>query len=186
MRELTADLFISLDGFASGVNQPAFFGYFGPELGKWVHDHLDQPQTILMGRVTYQALAGISTSANDDANVRMSSLPKFVFSSTLKEPLAWKNTRVLKGDVAEEIATLKKQSGDPLRSFGSITLVRRMMQLGLVDRLRLMVFPLTLGDAGREPIYAGYPETGLELIQTKVLDSRLVLLEYRPVRGRAT
>jgi dihydrofolate reductase len=186
MRELTADLFISLDGFASGVNQPPFFGYFGSELGKWVRDHLNQPQIIIMGRVTYQTLAGISASARDDANLRMSSLPKLVFSSTLEEPLVWKNTRVAKGDLAEEIATLKKESGDPLRSFGSITLVRRMMQLGLVDRLRLMVFPLTLGDAGREPIYAGYPQTGLELIQTKVLDSRLVLLEYRPVRGGAT
>jgi dihydrofolate reductase len=185
MRELTADLFISLDGFASGVNQPAFFGYFGPELGKWVRDHLNEPQIIIMGRVTYQALAGPSASANHEASLRMSSLPKLVFSSTLEEPLVWKNTRVVKGDLAEEITTLKEESGDPLRSFGSITLVKRMMQLGLVDRLRLMVFPLTLGDTGRGPIFAGYPQTGLELIQTKVLDSRLVLLEYRPVRGKA-
>lgn len=181
MRELTADLFISLDGFASGVNQPPFFGYFGPELGKWVRDHLNQPQIIVMGRVTYQALAG-SASFNDETSLRMTSLPKLVVSSTLEEPVAWKNTRVVKGDLAEEIAALKKENGDPLRSFGSITLVKRMMQLGLVDRLRLMVFPLTLGDTGREPIYAGYPQTGLELIHTEVLDSRLVLLEYRPVR----
>jgi dihydrofolate reductase len=185
MRDLTADLFISLDGFASGVNQPPFFGYFGPELGKWVRDHLNQPQTIIMGRVTYQALAG-SASSNDETSLRMSSLPKLVFSGTLEEPLAWKNTRVVNGDLAEKIAALKKESGDPLRSFGSVTLVRHMMQLGLVDRLRLMVFPLTLGDAGREPISAGYPQTGLDLIQTKVLDSRIVLLEYRPGRGRAT
>jgi dihydrofolate reductase len=116
----------------------------------------------------------------------MSNLPKLVFSRTLEEPLVWRNTRVVKGDLAEEITTLKKENGDPLRSFGSITLVRRMMQLGLVDRLHLMVFPLTLGEAGREPIYAGYPQTGLELIQTKVLDSRLALLEHRPVRGKTT
>src|SRR5580658_10202231 len=76
MRELTADLFISLDGFASGVNQAAYFGYFGPELGKWVRDHLNEPQIIIMGRVTYQALAGPSASANDEASLRMSSLPK--------------------------------------------------------------------------------------------------------------
>ena len=57
-----------------------------------------------------------------------------------------------------------------------------MMQLGLVDRLRLIVFPVILGVVGREPIYAGYPRTGLELIDTKVLDSRLIILEYRPVR----
>jgi riboflavin biosynthesis pyrimidine reductase len=58
-----------------------------------------------------------------------------------------------------------------------------MMQLGLVDRLRLMIFPLILGDAGREPIYAGHPQAGLELTGTKVLDSRLVMLEYRPAAG---
>jgi len=57
-----------------------------------------------------------------------------------------------------------------------------MMQQGLVDRLRLMVFPLILSSVGREPIYAGYPQAGLELINTKVLDSRVILLEYRPVR----
>ncbi len=183
MRELTADLFISLDGFASGVDQAAYFGCFGPDLGSWVRDHLDQPQLIIMGRVTYVALARVSARDTDEG---MSGLPKLVFSSTLTEPLAWKNTRLLKGAVADEIRALKQQSGDPLRSIGSISLVRSMMQLGLIDRLRLMVFPLILGSAGREPIYAGYPQTDLTLIATKVLDSRLIILEYRPVlRGAA-
>ena len=181
MRELTADLFVSLDGFASGVNQPAYFGYFGQDLGKWVHDNLEQPQVTIMGRVTYAALAQFSVSATDELSVKMSSLPKLVFSSTLKEPLAWKNTRLLKGAVADEIRALKEQSGDPLRSIGSISLVKSMMQLGLVDRLRLMVFPVILGSAGREPVFAGYPQGSLELIDTKVLDSRVVLLEYRRV-----
>jgi dihydrofolate reductase len=182
MRELTADLFISLDGFASGVDQAPYFGYFGHDLGSWVRDHLDQPQLIIMGRATYVALARFSASATDEVSLRMSGLPKLVFSSTLKDPLAWKNTRLLKGAVADEIRALKQQRGDPLRSIGSISLVKSMMQLGLVDRLRLMVFPLILGSAGREPIYAGHSPSGLELIDTKVLDSRLILLEYRPVR----
>jgi dihydrofolate reductase len=181
IRELTADLFISLDGFASGVNQAAYFGYFGQNLGDWVRDHLEQPQVIMMGRATYVALAHFSASATDELSVKMSSLPKLVFSSTLKEPLAWKNTRLLKSAVADEIRALKQQPGDPLRSIGSISLVKSMMQLGLVDRLRLIVFPLILGSAGREPIFAGYPQGSLELIDTKVLDSRLILLEYRPV-----
>lgn len=179
MRELTADLFISLDGFASGVNQPAYFGYYGQNLGDWVHDQLKQPQVIVMGRATYMALAEFSASATDDLSVKMTTLPKLVFSSTLKEPFAWKNTRVVKS--TDEIQTLKQQPGDPLRSIGSISLVKSMMQRGLVDRLRLMVFPLILGSAGREPIFAGYPHGSLELIDTKVLDSRLILLEYRPV-----
>jgi len=185
MRELTADLFISLDGFASGVDQPPYFGYFGQDLGSWVREHLDQPQVIIMGRATYLAIAQFSASATDEVSLRMSELPKLVFSSTLKEPLAWKNSRLLKGAVPDEITALKQQPGDPLRSIGSISLVKSMMQLGLVDRLRLMLFPLTLGCSGREPIYAGYPQTGLELIDMKVLDSRLVLLEYRPTHRTA-
>jgi dihydrofolate reductase len=181
MRQLIADLFISLDGFASGVDQPAYFGYFGKELGSWVRAHLEEPQVIMMGRRTYEALAEFSASATDEASLRMSELPKLVFSAKLEGPLAWKNTRLLRGAVADEVSTLKQSPGDPLRSIGSISLVKNMMQLGLVDRLRLMVFPVILGSAGREPIYDGYSQTRLELIQTKVLDSRLTLLEYRPL-----
>lgn len=182
MRELTADLFISVDGFASGAKEAAFFGYFGKELGSWVSDHLRQPQLLLMGRVTYEALAKFSAHGTDEVSVRMTEFPKVVFSSTLKEPLGWKNSRLVKGSVADELRTLKQLPGDPLRSIGSISLVKSMMQLGLIDRLRLIVFPVILGVVGREPIYAGYPRTGLELIDTKVLDSRLIVLEYRPVR----
>src|SRR4029077_11436352 len=129
MRELTADLFISLDGFASGLDQPPYFGYFG----------------------SYEVLAQLVPSATDEVSIRMNALPKLVFSSTLAEPLAWKNTRLVKRTVADEIGELKQQLGDPLRSIGSVSLVKSMMRLGLVDRLRLMVFPLILGSAGREP-----------------------------------
>jgi dihydrofolate reductase len=179
MRELTADLFISLDGFASGVREPAFFGYFGPDLGKWVNDHLREPQVLIMGRVTYEALSQFSASGTDEASVRMSEFPKVVFSSTLREPLGWKNARIARGPAAEEIRTLKRQPGDPLRSIGSISLLKSLMHAALVDRLRLMVFPVILGDSGREPISAGYQRMGMELMDTRVLDSRLVLLEYR-------
>jgi dihydrofolate reductase len=180
MRELTADLFISLDGFASGVHEAAYFGYFGPDLGDWVRRHLDEPQVILMGRVTYEILAQFSASATDAVSARMSALPKVVCSSTLLEPLAWKNTSLVKGAVADEIKVLKRQEGDPLRFLGSIRLVKRLVKLGLVDRLRLMVFPLILGENGKEPICADHPRLPLELVNTTVLDSRLMLLEYRP------
>jgi dihydrofolate reductase len=180
LRQLTADLFISLDGFASGVNEGPFFGYSGEQLGKWVSDHLQKPQLLIMGRVTYEALAEFAPSASDPMSVRMTELSKLVFSSTLKEPLTWKNARLAKSSLADEIAALKRKPGDPLRSIGSVSLVKSMMQFGLVDRLRLMVFPVILGTAGRQPIYADYSRTALELVDTKVLDSRLILLEYRP------
>lgn len=180
MRELIADLFISLDGFASGTNEAAYFGYFGHDLASWVREQLDEPQVILMGRVTYEALARFAASATDEVSARMRALPKLVFSNTLNEPLAWKNTRLISGDVGDSIAALKQQDGDPLRCIGSIRLVKSFVKLGLIDRLRLMVFPLILGETGKEPIYADYPRVPLELVATKVLDSRLFLLEYHP------
>jgi dihydrofolate reductase len=185
MSELTADLFCSLDGFAAGVDQGPFFGYGGPELDGWIRDHLDQPQVIVMGRVTFEALAGMSATATDPGSVRMTELPKVVVSGTLTEPLAWPNTRVLREDLAGGIRALKQQSAVALRTIGSLTLVRSLLELGLVDVLRLAVFPLVLGEAGREPAFAGYQPAGLELAGTTVLDSRIVVLEYRPALGLA-
>jgi dihydrofolate reductase len=180
MRTLIADLFISLDGCAASTNEQAYFGYLGPQLEAWVHDEGHKPQSVLMGRVTYEMLYGIARSSGvDQATSQMTKLPKLVFSNTLQEPLDWKNTQLLRGDLADAIHKLKSQHGDPIRSFGSITLVKGLMQLGLVDRLRLLVFPLVLGKTGREPIFAGYDRTKLELVGTKTLDGKLVLFEYR-------
>jgi len=108
-----------------------------------VRDRLDEPQLAVMGRVTYEVLAALS-SATDEASTRMNELPKAVFSNTLSEPLAWANTRLLRGDLAERVRALKGQSAAPLRTIGSITLVRSLLHLGLVDRLRITAFPLLL------------------------------------------
>jgi dihydrofolate reductase len=110
----------------------------------------------------------------------MNKLPKLVFSTTLAEPLTWTNARLATRAPTEEIRALKAQPGDPLRTIGSITLVRHLMAVGLVDRLRLVVFPHVLGKAGQEPVFADYPETSLNLASTTVLDSGLVVCEYRP------
>jgi dihydrofolate reductase len=179
VRELTADLFVSMDGFASGVSEPPFFGYFGDDLSVWIKGNLEKPQILIMGRITYAALAQFAIDSTDELNVRMTALPKTVFSRTLHEPLAWKNTRLVKTSMEQEIAGLKEQSGDPLRCIGSISLVRNMIRFQLVDRLRLMIFPVVLGTAGRESVYAEYEKTSFELIGSRILDSRIVLLEYR-------
>lgn len=180
MAELIADLFVSLDGFAAG-GDAAFFGYSGPELLAWVGEAVAQPQVLVMGRVTYEVMAGISAAATDDISRRMNEQPRAVVSGTLREPLTWANTRLLAS--TDELGALKRESRVPLRTIGSLTLVRNLLRLGLADRLRVMTFPLTLGDAGREPAFAGYPRAGLDLISTTVLDSRLVLTEYRPRPG---
>ena len=180
MRELIADLFISVDGFAAGANEEAFFGYDGPDLRAWVETELSRPQVLLMGRNTYVGQAAYAASATDPLSIRMRELPKLVFSTTLREPLPWSNTHIIAGALEQQIWTIKQQPGDTIRSIGSIQLVTGMMKRGLVDRLRLMIFPVILGDTGQEPIYAGLQRTALQLIGTKVLDARLVLLEYGP------
>ena len=182
MRLFTADLFVTLDGFAAAQDAGPFFGYAGPELDRWIRDRLDEPQLIVMGRVTYEALSAMAATATDHRSARMNELAKAVFSNSLREPLAWANTRLVPGDAGDRIRALKQHPGDPLRSIGSLSLVRSMVGLGLVDRLRIMVFPLVLGRSGREPAYAGYPGTALDLVASTVLDSRLTLLEYRPAR----
>ena len=164
----------------SGVNEPPFFGYFGEDLSAWIKDNLEKPQMLIMGRVTYAALAQFAIASTDELNMRMTALPKNVFSRTLHEPLPWRNTRLVQTRAEQEIATLKQQDGAPLRSIGSIGLVKSMIMVQHVDRLRLMIFPVVLGTAGREPIFAGYEKTRLELISSSILDSRVALLEYTP------
>ena len=180
MAELTADLFISLDGYAAGEDVGPFFGYGGPELEAWVGEVLRQPQVVVMGRATYQAMAGISTQATDEISMRMNELPKVVISNSLTEPLDWPNTRLLRGDLADGFAALKRESPAPLRTIGSMSLVSSMIRAGLVDLLRVMIFPIMLGADGREPAFDNFPRAGFELASCTALDSRLVMLEYRP------
>jgi dihydrofolate reductase len=180
-RELIADLFVSLDGFAAGEGQPAYFGYAGPELEEAIQAELSVPQVMVMGRVTYAALARIAAASQDDVNDHMGRLPKVVVSNTLSEPLGWRNTRLLRGDGIEAIRRLKQEPGDSLRTIGSVSLVASLVTHRLVDRLRLTVFPLVLGASGREWLYSGWPDSRFELRESRVLDSRLLRLEYAPV-----
>jgi dihydrofolate reductase len=178
MGELLADLFISLDGFAGGEDFGPYFGYGGPELDAWVQEHLDAPQQVVLGRKTYEALASLS-AGSDSVSTGLTALPKLVVSNTLEEPLAWANSRVLRGDAAEELRRVKDESDIPLRAMGSLSLVKSLLQAGVLDRLRFMVFPLVAGARGREPAFAELTTKHMELVETRVLDGRLVSLEYR-------
>ena len=178
-RELTADLFITLDGYALGEGAPAYFGFFGPDLERWIENQIATPQGLLMGRVTYQAMSAIVASQPVEGADRMNELPKVIFSKTLRGPLAWTSSR-LAADLIGEVHSLKAQAGSPLRTIGSLSIVKTLMRAGLVDRFRLVMFPQILGDTGREPLFSQLPDINLELIDTTVLDDRLVTLEYRP------
>lgn len=180
MRTLTCDLLLTIDGYAAADGAGPFFGYAGPDLDAWVHANLRQPQEVLMGRVTYEAMARVSHGGGDPISARMNELPKLVFSNTLREPLAWQPTRRLSGELRPAIEQLKREAGDPIRTIGSLALVKSLLALRLVDRLRLIVFPIAAGAAGRDPAFAGFPASAFELEESAVLDGRLVSLVYRP------
>jgi dihydrofolate reductase len=123
MRELIADLFTTLDGYAYGEGAPA---YLGPDLERWIDEHLAGPQVLLMGRVTYEVMSAIVRDQPVEGADRMNELPKVVFSGTLQEPLEWNNSRLVKADLVDEVRSLKVQTGDPLRTIGSFSVVKAL------------------------------------------------------------
>ena len=107
-------------------------------------------------------------------------MPKVVFSSTLEAPLSWANTELVDGDAVEAVRDLKRRPRRPLRTLGSLSLCRSLLEAGLVDRFRVVVFPVITGATGQERIFDGYPDVALELVESRTFDGRLQLLEYMP------
>ncbi len=176
---LTIDLFISADGWAGSEDLPGYFGYLGPELEAWIDEESAAPQIALMGRKTYQLLSGLPDEDKDEGHEQMTRRETVVFSRTLST-LAWPTARLCSNDAVEETRRLKHESHLPLRTMGSLSLCRQLMGAGLVDRLRLMTFPLLAGDAGREWAFSNHASADLDLVGHRTLDGRLLLIEYRP------
>jgi dihydrofolate reductase len=172
------DIFLSVDGWAGSDGLPGYFGYLGPELQEWIETESAAPQLVIMGRRTYEALDSLPDAAKDESWHRMTAMEKVVFSRTLTET-KWPNTRI-SDDLIQEIGRLKARSDVPLRTMGSMSLARQLVSAGLVDRLRLMTFPLFAGDAGRQPAFADIGSADLELVDHRSLDGRVLLVEYRP------
>jgi dihydrofolate reductase len=108
----------------------------------------------------------------------MNNLPKIVFSKTLQK-VEWKNTRLVKENIAEEISKMKEQSGKDLVIFGSGSIVSTFMQFGLIDEYRIIVNPVVLGNGKR--LFKGINDKlNLKLLKTKVLGSGIVILYYQP------
>lgn len=183
-RELAVNTFVSLDGFTAGGQDWGIRAQPGPELQAYVLQVLQEPQVIVLGRVTYQDMAGYWPNSDEPQAPAMNRLPKLVFSSTLREPLAWNNSRLVTGDAAARIRELKAQPGDPLYCAGSISLATTLLNHGLVDRLRLVVFPVALGATGSKPLFPrdGQP-VRMDQVAATVLDSKVTVLDYRRATG---
>ena len=181
MPNLMVDFIISLDGYAAAEGWPGFWGLEGPEYLEWVSSGPEYEHTALMGATTYRLMSGFAAQSPDDPGfAEMNALPKVVFSSTLETPLSWANTELVDGDAVEAVRQMKQSSPRPLRTIGSLSLCRSLLTAGLVDRFRVVVFPVITGATGRERIFDGYPDVALDLVETRTFDGRLQLLEYVP------
>jgi dihydrofolate reductase len=107
-------------------------------------------------------------------------MPKHVASRSLKGPLAWK-AALMEGDIAKEIAKLKEQPGRDLLQYGVGELTQMMLQHGLVDELRLIVFPFVFGRGSRA--FENFETTGLKLLDTKTFSTGAIVLRYQPKQG---
>jgi dihydrofolate reductase len=190
MPELMIDFITSLDGYGAADGWPGWWGLEGPEYLAWLGDQPEADYTILMGANTYRLMSGLATDGEPGTD-SLADLSKIVFSSTLTEPLAWPNTRLISQDptharasrvstAIETVRSMKETGTESMRTIGSLMLCRSLLRAGLVDRFRVVVFPVITGSTGRDRIYDAYPDVSLEMVSSRVFDGRLQLLEYVP------
>ena len=189
MSRVVVSEFVSLDGVmedpggAEGYKHGGWTFKFdrGPEGNKFKTDELFAADALLLGRVTYQGFAKAWPSIKDEEGFadKMNSMRKYVVSAKLKDADAtWNNTKVIRGDVRAEIAKLKAQPGGDLLVAGSATLAHTLIEHGLVDEYRLMVFPIILG-SGKRLFQEAKNSAGLTLVDATKAGSGIVMLTYR-------
>jgi len=179
MPELVVDFISSLDGYAAAEGWPGWWGLEGPEYLAWLGDQPEADYLVLMGANTYRLMSGLVAEGEPGTDA-LGRLSKVVFSSTLTEPLSWENTRLVTGDPIEAVRDMKNNGDTSMRTMGSLRLCRTLLEAGLVDRFRVVVFPVITGATGRERIYDGYPDVALDLMESRTFDGRIQLLEYAP------
>jgi dihydrofolate reductase len=179
MPELLIDFITSLDGYAAADGWPGWWGLEGPEYLAWLEEQPEAEYTVLMGATTYRLMSGFA-AGGEPGTEALGRLPKVVFSSTLSEPLSWANSRLVAQDPVEAVREMKDTASKSMRTIGSLALCRTLLKAGLVDRFRVVVFPVVTGSSGRERIYDGYPDVALDMISSRTFDGRIQLLEYVP------
>lgn len=179
MRKLIVSTQASMDSVIENP-QNWVFDYVNDEFFKYASDQLFATDMLIMGRVTYEGFAEAwSARAGADAFAdRMNSLPKYVASRTWKGPLTW-NANLIQGDVAKEVAKLKEGSGGTILQYGSGELTRTLLQHGLIDEFRVMVYPVAVGAGLR--VFESIQQTPMKLLETKTFSTGVVILHYQPV-----
>jgi dihydrofolate reductase len=191
MAKIIVSEFVTLDGVMEAPGgEPGHphsgwvIPYMGDEQMDFKLAEILEADIHLLGRITYESFAGAWPHREGDFAEKMNAMPKVVVSTTLTSP-EWSNTRVIPGDVASEVEKLKSGDGGPILVAGSRTLAQFLLARGLVDELRLMVFPVILGSGKRL-----FPETEhltpLELVEVKPFPTGVIVQTYRRAAAMPT
>ncbi len=178
--------FVSLDGVIEAPGGGENFKHAGwsfeikrgDEGDKFKLDETLSSEALLLGRVTYEGFAAAWPSMEGEFADKFNTMPKYVVSSTLEHP-EWNNSTVLKGDVAEEVAKLRQKLDGDIVVHGSARLVQTLLEHGLVDELRLMVYPVLLG-SGKRLFGETSDKKPLRLVDSKVVGDGVAILIYKP------
>ena len=181
MRKVTAGLFSSIDGVVEAPNewQPAF----DEEMGAVLSRMLEEQDAVLLGRVTFTEWAGYWPASTDEPFASyINSTQKYVASSTLESVGQWPNSTLIKGPVADFLAELRQQDGGTIGTAGSPSLVRSLIEQGLLDELTLMISPVVAG-GGRKRLFADDAAlTRFDLAHAQPTSSGTLIATYRPAR----
>jgi dihydrofolate reductase len=186
MGRIVVTEFVSLDGVMEDPGGSEDFKYGGwsfeiergEEGDRFKLDEALNADALLLGRKTYEGFAAAWPSRDGEFADKFNSMPKYVVSSTLKDP-DWTNSTVLDGDLAEEVSKLRHDVDGEIVVHGSAQLVQALIEHGLVDELRLMVFPVVLG-AGKRLFGETSDKRRLRLADSKTVGDGVEILTYEP------
>ena len=182
MRKVVAVELVSVDGVMESPEEWAF-SYSNDEMEEANAAGMAASDALLLGRVTYEGLAAFWPNQPGGTPVvdYINSVPKYVVSTTLEEPLGWNNSTLIKGEeFAEKVAGLKRQEGKDITVIGSGTLFRSLLRDGLLDELGLMVHPVVLG-GGKRLFEEWGDRKALELVESRTFGTGVLYLTYRRV-----
>ena len=193
MRRVIINEQLTLDGVMQGPGAPDEDRSGGFEHGGWAMPYFDEVMGeaagegmgsaggLLLGRMTYEIFAAYWPKQSDDVPFAsfLNSVSKYVASRTLREPLEWNNSHLLKGDVGEAVRRLKEEDGGDLVVLGSGDLAQTLIEEGLIDVYELWIDPIVLGN-GKRLFREGAPKTAMKLVGSKTSSSGVAMLTYHP------
>jgi len=181
MGYIKSGLFISLDGVIESP-ESWHFPYFNDEMGQIVSDQLAASDTMLLGRRTYEEFAAFWPNQGNDVPLanEINGVRKLVASTTLQD-VDWQNSELIAGDVPEDLRRRKAEDGQDISITGSPTLVRSLLDAGVLDELRLLVHPIVVGHGKR--LFAEGARVPLQLVSARTLETGVQYVVYAPAEA---